>query len=79
MSPDKFPVESRAVLRHIESLGYRVSIFSLRGSLLGTVPPTLELHAVKPGEPPEIHVVKADPDDMARAVGQLAESVGIEF
>lgn len=69
------------LLRHVESLGYRVSVHRLDASLLGTVPASVELHAVRL-DTGEQHVVSvpADEDDAEyRAACGLAESVGVRL
>ena len=71
-----------AILRHIESLGYAVSVFRIPSSLLGTVPRLRRVHAVKLVEPNDQHIAKVDgEDDQAayRAACMLAESVGMSW
>lgn len=73
---------TRGVLRHVESLGYVVSLHRLAASLLGTIGPSVELHAVKLGEPAEVYVVKVrdgDEDDVYASACELARMVGVEL
>ena len=67
------------VLWLLRENGFRVSVFPNPGSLLGTIPPFVEAHAVR-GE--QKYVVKIDIDQRSDAVGacvcELAELCGIE-
>lgn len=73
------------IFRAVIDLGYRVSVFDLPTSLLRTIPPAYEAHAVDVStDPPDVHVVKVirdgDGDDEAalyRLACELAASVGI--
>ena len=72
------------LLRHITALGYTVSVHRLASSLLGSVPASVEMHAVDLAtDPPNQHVARvaegeADDPDYKCAV-LLAEMVGIEL
>lgn len=74
-----------SIFRAVIDLGYRVSVFDLPTSLLRTIPPAFEAHAVDTStDPPAVHVVKVirDGDDEAalyRLACELAASVGIEI
>ena len=72
---------SQQELRHVERLGYHVSVHHLEGSLLGTAPATVEMHAFR-ADTGEQHVVKvpsAEPDAAYRCACGLAASVGIDL
>lgn len=71
------------LLEQVQSLGYHVSVFELRSSLLG-VPGGVELHAVDDsGEVPEVFIAKVGEEEghdlLYRAACLLAESVGIDL
>lgn len=72
-----------AVLRQVSSLGYRVSVFRLPGSLLGA-PSAVEMHATdtRP-EPAVVHIARVveseDADPVLACAVVLAEMVGIEL
>ena len=62
--PDLDDPTARSLLRHVERVGYRVSVHYLDASLLGTVPACVELHAVDVrADPPQQHVAKAADDE----------------
>ena len=70
-----------AILKQIRSLGYHVSVHELKGSWLGSMPPSIEMHAVRlEGEDQHIHIARvelAEPDAKDKAACILAEMVGI--
>src|SRR5258706_10761928 len=73
-----------ALLRHVSSLGFTVSVFRFPASLLGTRPGAIEMHAVDPStDPPTQHVARVadvDVDDVDyRCACVLAEAVGVEL
>lgn len=49
---------THGLLTHVESLGYVVSVHRLPSSRLGTVGASVEMHAVRLGTPPEVHVAR---------------------
>ena len=54
------------ILSKIRELGYHVSVFKVRGGISVSGHPLpvpdryVEMHAVKPGEPVEVHIVRVD-------------------
>ena len=70
-----------AVLHQIESLGYAVSVHRLGGSLHGTLPPSIEMHAVRldAAKPPQIArvVIESVDDPEYHCACLLAKAVGI--
>ncbi len=73
-----------AILQQIEALGLIVSVHRLKGSLLGTFPPAVEMHALwATRDPPKTFVARvdlqeSDEPDYACAV-LLEEMVGTEL
>jgi hypothetical protein len=70
-------------LRHIESLGYVVSVHRLGDSLLGR-PGSIEMHATDTRtDPPQVHVASVARDESGdvdyRCACELAAMVGIEL
>lgn len=75
---------TQAILRQIESLGFRVSVFENPGSLLGLIAAFVEMHAIDTSvEPPSVHisrVVIADHTNPHYSCAcLLARSVGIQL
>jgi hypothetical protein len=71
-----------ALIKQIESLGYAVSVFRNPGSLLGSVGPFVEMHAVKLADPEQQHIARVEGDndeDVYRAACLLAQMVEIEL
>ncbi len=86
MTPDQsWGVEglTLAVLHQIESSGYAVSVHRLGGSLHGTLPPSIEMHAVRldATEPPQIArvVIESVDDPEYHCACLLAHAVGIDL
>ena len=72
-----------AILHQIESLGYAVSVHRLGGSLHGTLPPSIEMHAVRldATEPSQIArvVIESVDDPEYHCASRLAEAIGIDL
>lgn len=70
---------TRAVLLHVDSIGYVVSVHRPAASRLGTMPASVEMHAVRSGAPPEIHVASIVEGDDHVCACLLAEMAGIDL
>lgn len=64
---------THGLLAHVESLGYAVSVHRLPSSLLGTVGASVEMHAVRLGTPPEVHVARVDDGHWKRTASRASE------